>query len=351
MKLKINFFIAAFLLVTAFHADGSHFVPLTSGDGTIAMLYPPDKTVMEFGPISISLKIKPASIDRILVRVNREERKEIIPDSEHECFSLDLETGINSIEVHAIKESGEKSEIVLSVFRRSDLEVKDSKPPSGYSKNLFHMREYPLCKNCHDLTPSEHDRKPINIAVFSAKTPQEKLKAVVETSTCYSCHKAITASPHVHGPASVWSCLSCHDTESVPLYSVKKPDTEVCFKCHTEQNNDWNTKKFIHGPVNTGKCAICHNPHASENPFQLFKPTWDLCVSCHAEKATGRHILVGYIHRGHPTRDVPDPLREGKELTCASCHNAHASNYPKLWALNVNSQFELCMKCHKDKYE
>jgi predicted CXXCH cytochrome family protein len=52
---------------------------------------------------------------------------------------------------------------------------------------------------------------------------------------------------------------------------------------------------------------------------------------------------------GHPTRDRQDPVRIGKELTCSSCHNPHASNSPNLWAFDVQSTFELCVKCHYDK--
>jgi predicted CXXCH cytochrome family protein len=348
MKRNILIFFVFFLFSVPVNVESGNSMPLSSEGGRITVMYPPDKSLMEFGPLGVSMKVQPGSTEKIVIAVNGKELREIIPDSEFECFSLPLEMGLNKVDITGFT-GGASSTIQLSVYRRSDLEVTYSKPPSEYKKNLFHLASHPDCGQCHSLAPSEFDKKPINIAVFSAKTSEDKQKAAAVTSTCYSCHQAITSYAYVHGPVSVWSCLSCHDVDSMPVYAVKKPDTEVCFRCHTEQRNNWTMKKYIHGPVNMGKCAICHSPHASENPFNLFKPTWDLCVSCHADKKTGRHILVGYIHEGHPTHEVPDPLRVGKELSCASCHNSHASNFPKLWALNVESQFELCMKCHKDK--
>ncbi len=208
------------------------------------------------------------------------------------------------------------------------------------------MKNPPECAACHELRSRESDRKAINLSTFSAETSVED--NIAAASTCYSCHSKITSYPYVHGPTSVWSCLSCHDPQTVPLYSVKKPDTDLCFNCHTEQKREWVVKEYIHGPVNIGKCDICHSPHASDNPFNLFKPAWDLCVSCHETKGTGKHIFVSFSSgEGHPTRDREDPLRKGKKLTCVSCHNPHASNFPKLWALNAQSQLDLCLKCHK----
>jgi predicted CXXCH cytochrome family protein len=349
MRYSIIYFIAFALLVAAIYAESGQVKSLTSEGDELTLLYPPDRAFMAFGPLSVSLLVKKESMDRIVVEVNGKALRDFVPDSEYECFSLPLEIGVNKIEINAFKKGDKQGKIIFSAFRRSDLEATYSRPPTGYKKYYFHMTLRNECTKCHELSPSQFDMVPLNIAVLSAKTKEDRVKAIESTSTCYSCHKAITFSPFVHGPASVWSCLSCHDIDSMPIYDVKRPDVEVCFRCHTEQKNDWKAKKYLHGPLNTGKCTICHNPHSSENLFNLFKPTWDLCVSCHSNKTTGKHILVGFIYNGHPTNKVPDPLREGKELTCASCHSPHASDYLNLLALNVESQFELCMKCHRDK--
>jgi predicted CXXCH cytochrome family protein len=320
----------------------------------ITVNYPTSKAVIEFDLLAVSIKLPRDSADLIKASVNGTEKVSITASNEHAetynyvCFSVSLALGINSIEITAVKKNKTVDSVVLSVFRRSDLisEYKDA--PPGFQKEYFHMSDNSQCSACHILKPSEHDRKPVNIATFSSDSSNGGKNAAVPESTCYSCHNKITAYKFVHGPASVWSCLSCHEPQTAPEYSVKKPDTEVCFNCHTEQKEEWSAKKFIHGPVNTGKCAICHSPHASENPFNLFKPTWDLCVSCHVDNGTGRHVIAGYVYGdSHPTRGKPDPLRKGKELSCASCHNPHASDYPRLWALEARSAFVLCQKCHQ----
>ncbi|MBC8553839.1 MAG: hypothetical protein H8D23_29870 [Candidatus Brocadiales bacterium] len=318
------------------------------GEGIITLNYPPDLTVMELGLLSVSLNVPKGSVDSIKVGVNLEEEiLKIVPDSEFECFSVHLEVGINIVSITAIKNRKKIDNIVFRVFLRSDLVSKYRKPPPEFKKDYFHSKDRSQCIACHTLKLGKLDKRPVNIGAFERESIPGDMERIGATSTCFSCHKSVTSYKYVHGPVAVWSCLFCHDPETEPVYSVKKPDTEVCFSCHVEQKNEWVNSKYIHGPLTMGNCSICHNPHASDNLFNLIKPSWDLCINCHEGQATGRHIIVGLYNEGHPTHGVLDPLRKGKELTCASCHNPHASNYPKLWAMNVRSQFELCMKCHK----
>jgi predicted CXXCH cytochrome family protein len=340
--------ITLFFILFAMPVEGRENT-LSSAQGNIlTLLYPPDKSVMEFGPLSISLKIGKGFPGKIKVLLNGNETKEIVPDSEFECFSLPLAPGINTVLITAIRSDTESERISFTVFLRSELEGIYKKPPAEYKKNHFHMGEHPQCIKCHVLTPNEYDKKPIPISVFIADALGGIKKSSAQASTCSSCHRGIISYRYIHGPSSVWGCLSCHNYQAMPVYSTEKPEAEKCFSCHTEQKKNWGSKKNIHGPVTIGKCTICHNPHASENPYTLFKPSWDICVSCHAGKATGRHIFVGFSYQeGHPTRDRPDPIREGKELSCASCHNPHASDYQHLWSLEAETQFELCQKCHK----
>ncbi|MBI4847367.1 MAG: hypothetical protein HY808_02140 [Nitrospirae bacterium] len=284
----------------------------------------------------------------IKVAVNDDEKLKIIPEREFVCFSSPLTPGINRINITAVKDNITVGSITIEVFRSSELQSVFKDPPAGFQKDYFHMKDHGQCKGCHKLEPGDADRKPVNISGFRAEGLKDN--NMFAGSTCYSCHNGLTSSPFVHGPAAVWSCLSCHEAESKPVYSVKKPDTKICFGCHVEQKEDWYSKKYFHGPFSVGKCAICHNPHSSENPFNLIKPAWELCLSCHPDKGGGEHIIAGYFFNitYHPTHGKPDPLRKGQELSCSSCHNPHASNSQKLWRLNVGSGFELCRKCHTD---
>lgn len=318
--------------------DGSHVITIN---------YPPDRTIMEFDVLGVSLNVPAGSADLIKVFVNDRESMRTVPDSRTECFSVLLTTGINRINIKAYKGSTEVENISISVFRRSDLESAYKNPPPSFQKEYFHTTNRDQCSGCHVLKPADTDRKPVSVAAF----PVEKLKYgnVPSSSTCYSCHKRLNAYPFIHGPSAVWSCLSCHDPAAAPMYAVRKPDTKVCFGCHIEQKEEWEGRKYFHGPYTTGSCSICHSPHASENPSNLLKPTWDLCITCHTDKGSGRHIVaaVGGTYF-HPTRGKRDPLKLDRELSCISCHDPHASDSPRLWRLNVGSGFELCRKCHTD---
>jgi predicted CXXCH cytochrome family protein len=314
----------------------------------IKVIYPPDGTVMEYGVLSVSLNIAKNSADVIKISINDKEKLEITPDREFVCFSVGLSAGINRISIAAIRDKKEADRIVINVFRRSDLERAYKNTPDGFKKNYFHTEYHEQCAGCHVLKAADIDKKPINVAAFPTEkfTLSDLSRA---TSTCFSCHKSLTAYPFIHGPASVWSCLSCHESGAERVYAVRKPDTKVCFGCHIEQKSRWERNKYQHGPFTTGNCTICHSPHASENPFNLHKPTWDLCINCHPDKGSGEHVVAALFGSYfHPTRGKPDPLRPGQELSCTSCHDPHASDAPKLWRLNVGSGFELCRKCHAD---
>lgn len=346
MTTRSIFYITVFLLVLVLGAEGICEVPSDS-ETVFTVNYPPDKTVMEFGLMSISLTVPQGSADLILVNVNGKEKARIIPDDKIECFTIPISVGYNEIDVTAIKRGKLVGKNIIDVYRRSDLEKAYKDSPAGFQKDYFHMKEHSQCTGCHILKPGMSDRKPVNIAAFPIEDRRIEEKKLAKTSTCYSCHKNIASYPFVHGPVAVWSCLSCHDPVTEPKYSVRKPDTKSCYSCHKEQKEERLSKKYLHGPVNTGMCTICHNPHASEDPFFLVKSTWDLCVSCHIDKGSGKHIVKNFSGKNfHPTRGILNPLRKNRELTCASCHDPHASKTPQLFRANLGSGFMLCKKCH-----
>ncbi|MEW6600789.1 MAG: cytochrome c3 family protein [Nitrospirota bacterium] len=339
MRIKTLSLIALLLLSSGLSAEESPRV--------ITLNYPPDKTVMEYDVLSISLNVPAGSSDSIKIAVNDREGPAIVPDRETECLSVLLKTGVNRISIKAETGGTAVDNITIDVFRRSDLESAYKQPPPGFRKDYFHMKDRQQCGPCHVLRPAVADKKPVSIAAFPSE--RQEYGDTPAGSTCYSCHKRLTAYPFVHGPSAVWSCLSCHDPVAAPIYSVRKPDTKVCFGCHIEQKAEWERRKYFHGPYTTGSCTICHSPHASENPSNLHKPIWDLCINCHTDKGSGSHIVaaVGGLYF-HPTRGKRDPLRKDRELSCVSCHDPHASDSPRLWRLNVGSGFELCRKCHTE---
>jgi len=125
---------------------------------------------------------------------------------------------------------------------------------------------------------------------------------------------------------------------------------EACLKCHPNVM----IGSFKHGPAVAGHCTSCHDPHASENIAWLRKRPWDLCVTCHAEKATGLHVLVSFNNKkkkgekgdGHPTKFKRNPARRGERLSCVSCHEPHSAESSALLAYGVKQASELCHFCH-----
>ncbi len=139
-----------------------------------------------------------------------------------------------------------------------------------------------------------------------------------------------------------------HSREFDPKNPAKRGLTlmEACLKCHREVVEG----KHIHGPVDAGQCNVCHDPHSSPNAAWLRNPSWDLCTSCHTEKATGRHVVAGFAgDTTHPTRLKRDPARPGKRLSCTSCHNPHIGETTDFYSYNAKSRMELCNICHARK--
>jgi len=324
-----------------------------SGQSIIAVSYPADMAVMEFNLLSISLSLLQGSADLIQVEVNNQIKASLVSPRKVECLSVPLELGINKIHIKAVKKDRTVDEIALNVFRRSDLVGNYEKPPAGFQKDYFHAKDRSQCATCHHvLEPTEADNKTLNIETYSTEVSENEA-VVPSESTCYSCHGDITSYSFVHGPGFVWNCLTCHDSQGEPKYALKYPVPELCYKCHVEQKQQRSGKKSYHAPYITDKCGICHNPHASDNPCRLDQPIWLLCVSCHPDLGDGSHIIAPYFwgtrHRTHPTHGVPDPSRKGHELTCASCHDPHASDSPMFITKYGPRSFDLCMKCHRRK--
>jgi predicted CXXCH cytochrome family protein len=60
--------------------------------------------------------------------------------------------------------------------------------------------------------------------------------------------------------------------------------TALCFECHDEFSPDRTPRDglLLHGPVASGWCVACHDPHKSPNPSLLrYAPAARLCLQCH----------------------------------------------------------------------
>jgi len=192
------------------------------------------------------------------------------------------------------------------------------------------------CSTCH-FSPHKEDKPSLSL---TAEVP----------GLCHQCHPQIGAeSTAVHPPADKGTCTSCHDPHSSSREKLLSGDVPgICFACHDKVAF---TKKILHSPVTQGQCTLCHNPHDPTKPFILEYSPADLCLMCHPDKSEGGHVLAGLSFGDrHPIRDVPDPSRKGRELSCTSCHNPHSSDQRALFRHDVKKVENLCLLCHKKSY-
>ncbi len=145
------------------------------------------------------------------------------------------------------------------------------------------------------------------------------------TASCISgkCHKDVGAKRYIHGPIGSGSCEVCHPVvawvESKHPAIQTRTDAERCLFCHAEAEHLTN-QKYVHTPVKRRECIACHDPHQSDNLFLLkisssssMKKSSDLCFTCHdrtrAYWNTGFHGAVAL-------------------LECNVCHDPHGSPHP-----------------------
>lgn len=101
----------------------------------------------------------------------------------------------------------------------------------------------------------------------------------------------------------VEKCAECHGAGGKG-YSVGAAKDKVCYRCHGRMDR----KKMVHGPMGSGECTACHDPHGSGNrAFTVARPDL-LCVSCHDQKASAGHIA------------------KSRGKACTACHEPHSSD-------------------------
>lgn len=106
------------------------------------------------------------------------------------------------------------------------------------------------------------------------------------------------------------SCASCHrdlseqtSPDKLPLVAAV-PD--LCYLCHEKYVAPG---AWVHGPVATGECLLCHVPHKASNNSLLSKPIPDLCYRCHETKIL--QLIANHADESY--------------ARCDNCHVAHTS--------------------------
>jgi predicted CXXCH cytochrome family protein len=178
--------------------------------------------------------------------------------------------------------------------------------------------------------------------------------------------------------------MECHDPHAASQeYHLKKPAQDLCLGCHVANPNqtaqqtkpkskvppEWAadpndlkpqylklSAKYVHAPAQKS-CLICHDAHASEFPSELRVPVRDLCMDCHgpnSEKIVQSSqpfpLFNGLVSLPPKTFEklkrfeLPGKyVHEPVNISCAFCHDAHASDYPAELYAPVQ---DVCLACH-----
>ncbi len=232
-----------------------------------------------------------------------------------------------------------------------------------------------LCNSCHtDMAEAVEANAvvhgPVALGCDSCHDPHNALAGkgleVTGPELCTSCHadfaETLSAMADRH-PLLLEDkgCQGCHDPHASENKMVLLDSPrQLCLTCHAESieatdgrmiedlsilaevDEDDDTEILLHGPLVSGTCAGCHEPHGSEAPRFLRKTypdtfyseydldAYDLCFSCHESKlateastASATKFRDGEqnLHFVHVNQD-----RKGRK--CGTCHPAHFSTGP-----------------------
>ncbi|MBI4849735.1 MAG: cytochrome c3 family protein [Nitrospirae bacterium] len=198
--------------------------------------------------------------------------------------------------------------------------------PGPYGHTDFLIRN---CEKCHN---------PI--------TANAKITTRLEgQALCFSCHKKedskykyIDNDVHVKNVKN--PCNICHDYHGSRKKNLTKNEKKICNGCHesTEKRTasmEKALKTVRCAPVRDRKCFECHIPMHSDRPFNYRDAEDLMCARCHESQHKITHPIGA---------TVIDP-RNGKPVTCTSCHSMHSAMAEFL--LTADRNRALCVQCHK----
>jgi predicted CXXCH cytochrome family protein len=165
--------------------------------------------------------------------------------------------------------------------------------------------------------------------------PHSTLAKDAPGSDCVACHKAVVAKAVLHGPVAGESCSECHvlpaagkpGKMTLAKEATKDNTAPLCTGCHEDVGVQLK-KAHVHGPVASGDCISCHDPHGSDFPLLLAAEKTASCLVCHDSVAAA-------VKQKSPHSPAV--------ASCGLCHDPHASEHPAQLRAAGNA---LCHGCH-----
>lgn len=261
------------------------------------------------------------------------------------------------------------------------------------------------CLTCHDSHASinnyllKEDSKKLCAGCHTpgCKVGNTDISALTSKRDCTSCHSGHASpfqkllGPKGHTAFLDRNCQTCHgEIKDLSVFIDIKVTTETCLKCHPKDKIKINEEDPHYG-LKENACLFCHAPHASKDEKLVLKFT-GFCIECHEEidkkiniisrrlKGLKKGVLrnreclachlpvhkkTTYLLRGddplglktcarchprehentHPVGEKYKDPRNGKPLTCLSCHSMHDAKFKYL--LTHDGDRELCLQCHQ----
>src|SRR3974390_2396324 len=186
-----------------------------------------------------------------------------------------------------------------------------------------------------------------------------------DSAKCLECHADKAKGKAVHTAIST-GCTSCHEIrvnkDITRVKLITATSYSLCLTCHADKNAA-EIKGTVHRPA-VRDCLKCHDPHTTDNKFQLLKPTSgeqkeNLCLGCHTtgvnvpEKGS-RHVALDMgcetCHVTHKTGEKGKAefdfhLTKSPPALCLDCHDP---KQPELQKAHQNQPFATanCVQCH-----
>ena len=183
----------------------------------------------------------------------------------------------------------------------------------------------------------------LSASLLGAATHPVPLDKNTDSAKCIECHADKAKGKNVHS-AIAMGCTSCHeirvnkDVTRVKL--ITATPAALCLTCHADKNAA-TIKGTVHPPA-VRDCLKCHDPHQSDNKFQLLKPTSgakgeNLCLSCHTQGL-----------------DVPEKgsRHAALDMGCETCHTVHKTGDKGKLEFDYHltkATPALCIDCHDPK--
>jgi predicted CXXCH cytochrome family protein len=170
--------------------------------------------------------------------------------------------------------------------------------------------------------------------------------------------KEIKTAAHVHKPVGE-KCSACHEPHASDYPNqLKMPMDQMCYSCHKKTKLRIEKVAVIHGAIlKKDKCANCHSPHTSQRPKLLGDRMDKVCLKCHNQPVTadGGRVIPNMAPVLTKSKFLHGPVRSGN---CSGCHDPHGTDEKALlkrpfaqsfYASFDVKNFALCFKCHTDK--